>query len=167
MITANITPAPPKDGLPYAVNAAVPTSESDLFNQGAVTDPTPALLYGSAISAVVEFTAGPGATAPTYCVLQTEWADGVWVDVAFCLWQGTSGSAQFVLSAGSDGANAFQQTRQPGTPPAGNGSNQCPLGGRIRFVGQSGKGAGASPSSPSAGAVPMQVSIRWKRLALR
>jgi hypothetical protein len=148
------------DGVAYCVGQGVPTLEADLGV------PLP-VLYAEAVSAIVELTAGPGATAPTYVAMQTEWGgDGVWVDIAWCQWGGTSGSATFVLTNTDAAANAFQQTRASGTAPGGNGSNVTALGGRIRFVGQSGK-SGSSPSpSPSPGPA-MTATIRVKMLGLR
>lgn len=168
VVFASTTPTLLTDGLPYATNAVMTTVEGDLFNQVNLVSPIP-VPFEQALLAVVNFTAGSGATAPTYVVAQTTLDNGkTWIDLAWCQWSGTSGSATFVLSAGVAGANAFQQTRKAGTAPGGNGSNQCPLGGQLRFVGKTG---GASSSSPTPGSSPgpaaMTVSINYKLLGLR
>lgn len=170
--TANITPNKAVDGLAYAVARTMPTVEGDLYNSNLIPNapPVPAL-YDRALVATVTFVAGPGAVGPSYVVLQMSVDGGnTWVDVSWCVTNITSGSATFVLSAGSDGANSFAQTRQANTSPASSGFNQCALGGVFRFVGRTGPGSSASPSpgpSPSPGVAPMSVSIWYKGLGLR
>jgi hypothetical protein len=117
-----------------------------------------------------------GANA-TYIVLQTRLGNGAWVDVAWCSWSGTAGTAVFVLSAGIAGANAFNQARVVGTPPSpALGANQCCLGGVYRFTGKSvitapgSSSSSAAPSSSSAGAglpAKVLVTIRAKVLGLK
>lgn len=173
MVTqANITPNVASDGLPYAIAATMPTVEADLYNSARIPNAPPVpVLYDRALMAVVTFTAGPGAVGPSYVVLQVSVDGGkTWIDVSWCVWNGTSGTATFVLSAGSDGANSFQQTRSANTAPAASGFNTCALGGLFRFVGRTGPGSSASPSpgpSPSPGVAPMAVTIWYKGLGLR
>jgi hypothetical protein len=126
------------------------------------------VLYNQAVSAIVEFTAN-GATPPAYCIMQTDWSDGVWADVAWCQTNITTGTATFALSSFTQGPGAFQQTRAAGTAPGGTGSNPvAALGGRIRFVGKTAAGASPSPSpSPSPSGPPMLVTIRLRQLGLR
>jgi hypothetical protein len=166
---ANIQVGPNTDGLVYALNTPLTSTESDLFNQQypAQLDPI-SVTFGEAILAIVQITALGGILTDTaYCVLQTDLGDGVWVDCAWCLTTETSGEQTFVLSAGIAGNNAFQQTRQPGTAPGSNGSNQMALGGRIRFVGKA-TVSQSSSSSASPGVVSIvQVTIKYKLLGLR
>ncbi len=167
---ANATLLPFKDGVAYALAKTVPSVEADLYNGNLPNAPPLPVLYDQALLASVTFTAGSGAQGPTYVVLQTSVDNGAsWIDVAWCQWAGTSGSATFVLSGGSSGGNSFQQTRQPGTAP-GNGYNQTPLGGLVRFVGRTGPGASASPSpgpSASPGVAAMAVTVYFRMLGLR
>jgi hypothetical protein len=166
---ANIVPSAPTDGVPYAVNFLLTSQELDIFN-GPAADlhPVP-ITFDQAIFAIVQFVAGQGASQPSYVVMQTDLGDGVWIDVSSCQWTGTSGQATFVLSGGVGGANSFQQTRAAGTNP-GNTFQQCPLGGRVRFVGKTGPSASSpspSPSSPSVVGPPMQVTVKYRLLGLR
>jgi hypothetical protein len=160
-VFAPTLPQPSLDGLAYCTAAVVPTTEGDL----AAPVPT---LYGQAASAVVELTAN-GATAPTYVIMQTDFGDGVFVDVAWGQTSIVTGTATFVLSLFAQGPGAFQQTRAAGTAPGGTGTNPlAALGGRIRFVGQTGKAASPSPSpSPSPAGPPMLATIRLRFLGLR
>ncbi len=158
------------DGLPYATAKTVPAAEASLFNQTVpgLFDPIP-VPYEAAVVASIELsvTGGPASNA-SYVVLQTDLGDGVWYDLAWCIWTGTTGSANFLLSAGVGGANVFQQTRAVGTSPSSSSSNQCPLGARIRFVGKATLGAGGSSSSGSPGAAPIvAATIKYKLTPLR
>jgi hypothetical protein len=139
--TANIIPTAGTDGIPYGTNVPLTSSEADLGDGLKTPDPI-AVEYGQIIVAIVQLTFNGLVTANTsYIVMQCDMGDGLWIDVAWCLWTGNQGSATFVLCGGGLGAqnNAFQQTRQAGSPPTpqANGSNVLPLAGRIRFVGKS------------------------------
>ncbi len=166
-VFANINVTPAKDGLPYADAALMPALEADLFNRTALSpyDPIP-ILYEAAIVAAVEFSVQGTFTGNScYVVLQTDLGDGVWFDLAWCISTLTSGTANFLLSAGVGGANSFQQTRASGTAPSSNSSNQCPLGGRVRFVGKASiTGAGSSSSGAGPGVL---VTIKYKLTPLR
>lgn len=168
---ANINPTAAQDGIAYALAKTVPSVEGDLYNGNLPNFPPVPVLYDQAILAVVTFTAGPGATSPTYCLMQTSVDNGAtWIDVAWCQWAGTSGTATFVLSGGVAGANAFQQTRKANTAPGSSGFNQVPLGGLVRFIGRTGAGSSASPSpgpSASPGVAAMAVTIYYRMLGLR
>lgn len=178
MTFANATPGATTDGITYSSAAALPAAEGDLWN-GVRFDPIP-VPYEAAIVASVELSVvGNPANNSAYVILQTDLGDGVWYDLAWCVWTGTTGSANFLLSAGVGGANSFQQSRAVGTAPAGNGSNQCPLGARVRFVGKATLTAGSSTpgtfdsSSSSSGAgtpaaVPtVTATIKYKLTPLR
>jgi hypothetical protein len=133
-------------------------------------DPAPVLYTEAVLASVVLTAVGSLTSNTTYVVLQTDLGDGVWIDVAWCVWTGLSGSVTFVLSGGVAGANSFQQSRASGTAPGSNGSNQIPLGGRIRFVGKSTINSSSSSPSPSPGPAPLPgvaVTIRFKLLGLR
>src|SRR5437016_3757201 len=132
---ANIIPKAPLDGLLYASSVSLSGTEVDLYNQ-TNADPPP-LIYNAAIVASVEMAlSGSPASNTAYVVLQTDMGDGMWYDAAWGISTITTGNANFLLSAGVGGANSLQQTRAAGTAPSSNGSNQFPLGGRIRFVGK-------------------------------
>lgn len=135
---ANILPTAESDGVLYCSAVAVPSVEASL-GDGLVTPDPIAVVEGIGISAVVELsiTGSPGSNS-TYVVMQSDYGDGKWADIAWCVWAGTSGSANFVLSGGGLGVNnSFQQSRAVGAAPSMSGSNACSLGGRVRFVGQS------------------------------
>ena len=157
---ANTVVADPKDGIPYSKTFTITGTEGDLFNQSAVgPDPVP-MVYGQAVEASVQLVAsGSPASNSSYVILQTDLNDGIWIDLAGCLWTGTTGTVTFSLSAGAAGANAFQQSRASGTAPSANFSNQCPLGARFRFVGQATLSGGTAPA--------VKATISYKILALR
>ncbi len=151
MTTANIIPTAGTDGIPYATNVPMTATEADL-GDGAKTVAPIAVEEGQTVVAVVKLSVNGNIFGNTTMVfLQTDLGDGTWIDVAWCIWQNTTGSAIFVLCGGGLGAMnaAFQQTRNPSFPPAtqSNGSNACPLGGRVRFSGFS-KISGGSSSAP-------------------
>lgn len=174
-ILANIQTTPPTDGVPYAAAYQMSSIEGSLNNQqvGSLLADAVGVPYEQAVVASVVLTViGTISANATYVVLQTDLGDGVWIDVAWILWAGLSGSATFLLCGGVAGANAFQQSRAAGTSPGSNGSNQMPLGGRIRFVGKSVvTGTSPSPSpSPSPGppaVAGVQATISYKLLGLR
>jgi hypothetical protein len=157
---ANINPAVAADGVPYALNFPLTGTEGDIFNQGG-SDPRP-VIYNQATIVVVNMTiAGGPASNSSYVILQTSLDGGTtWVDLAWCLLTATAnGLNEFALSAGSSGSNSFQQTRAAGTAPASNGSQQTPLGGLLRLVGQATLSGGTAPS--------VTVSANMKMLGLR
>jgi hypothetical protein len=164
-VFASTVPASESDGVPYANSAVLPGAEADLYN-GVGGDPI-GLPYSVAFLADVLFTAqGPISSQTAYVVAQTDLGDGNWIDVAWCQFTGTSGTGLFVLSGGATGANSFQQSRAVGTSPGSGGSNQIPLGGRLRFVGKCSLTASTSSSSGSAGS-QVTVSIRYRLVAYR
>lgn len=140
---ASISPSSNVDGILYADNTPITSTEADLCTMGTIPnlDPLP-VLYGQAAVAIVELSvSGNPAGNSTYVVMQTDFGDGVWIDVAWCFYNETQSAGTFVLCGGGVGSinNAFRQTRQSGSVPnpQANGSNAMPLGGRIRFVGKS------------------------------
>jgi hypothetical protein len=143
------------DGVPYCTNVVMPTAAAD-------TDlGTPiGTSFAQALTAVVELSvSGSPGTNSTYIICQGDWGDGNFVDLSWALSTITSGSDNFVLSAGTAGANAVRQTRTPGTPPGSSGSVQLPLPGRIRFVGRSQLTGGSSPQ--------VKATVLVKLLGLR
>lgn len=168
---ANVTPTAIKDGIVYAANVPLTTTEADLYNGVAVDGQDPVQVqYGQAIQAIVQVNPQDIiGQSNSYVVMQTDLGDGVWVDVAWCVaaTNGISKPRTFTLAGGSAGANAFEQTRAVGQfpTPQANGSNQIPLGGRIRFVGK-GILSGGSSSSPGRTANVI-VNITYKLLGLR
>jgi|SRR5215831_21124009 len=173
MVFDTIRGQPITDGALYCNNELVPAAEASLFNLASPPffDPVP-VLYGEAVFAIVELSANGAITSETtYVVMQTALSDETWIDMAWCTWSGTTGAANFVLTGGVAGANAFQQTRATGTAPTPLlGSNQAPLGGRLRFVGKSTVNASSSSSSSSSSrgkATGIYAKILYKILGLR
>jgi hypothetical protein len=140
---ANIFPAAETGGITYVSGVSLPTTEADLLSP-AVPVPLP---YKCGLSVGVELTiTGAPASNTSYVVLQTDFGDSVWYDVAWCLLTSTSNATyDFLLSAGIGGANAFQMSRTNGSAPSSSSSNQCLLGPRIRFTGQKALSGGTSP----------------------
>lgn len=144
----NLTPAAVTDGIPYA--SAVPLTSTEAALGDAAS--TPALIGvadGQTIVATVTLRTNGHVTGNnTFVFLQTDLGDGTWVDVAWCQWRGTDGSATFVLCGGGLGAmnNSFGPLRREGSAPAtqANGSNAVPLGGRCRFTGFATSSGGSS-----------------------
>lgn len=160
-VYANITPAVSADGIPYATSFTLTGTEGDIYNQTGGVDP-PQVIYNQAVLCVLSLViAGSPDTNSSYIVLQTSLDGGTtWIDLAWCLLTETSnGTSIFVLSAGSSGANAFQQTRAAGTAPASNSSQQTPLGGLLRLVGKTTLSGGTSPT--------VKVTASIKQLGLR
>lgn len=167
--TANIVPTAPTDGIPYCTTVPLTPQEADLGDGKLAPQPIP-VEYGQAIVAVVQLSLNGHVVGNTsYVVMQTDCGDGVWVDVAWCMYTGSDAPATFVLCGGGVGSinNAFQQSRQPGQPPTPQtaGSNVVPLAGRVRFVGAS-KFVGGS-SSLAGLATAVLATIRYKLLGLR
>lgn len=135
-VFANITPSPANDGIVYASASQIPTSEGDVFN-GAGVDPFPSLWGAAVVFEVKLVVSGSPVTNQTYLVLQCDIGLGVWIDIAWMVWTGVTGTITGLLSGGFNVANSYQQTRPVDTSPASSGANQIPLGGNIRLVGKS------------------------------
>lgn len=168
MPLASITPTAAVDGVLYANATPLTTTEANLGDGNAVPSGLIPTVYGEAIAAVVTLSINGIITGNnSYVVLQMDMGDGTWVDLCWCVWTGTQGSAVFVFSNGIAGANVFQQSRSSGQfpQPQSNGSNQMALGGRLRFVGR----ATAVGGSSSLAGVTTSVSatIRYRLLGLR
>jgi len=167
---ANAIASPRKDGVLYCQDMLLPAAEGDLFNLSSLYAPDPAPVDArQAVMATLTLTGrGIVISATSYVVLQTDLGDGKWIDVAWIRSTAIAGPDLFLLSGGVAGANAFQQTRLVGTAPIGHGSNQFPLGGRIRFVGKS-TAVTQAASSASGGVLPPGIlcTIRYKLLGLR
>ncbi len=156
---ANIIPTALTDGIRYALNVPLTTTEASLGDGLQSPDPIP-IIEGQTIVAVVKLTVnGLIVGNNAYVVMQTDLGDGTWIDVAWLVWNGGQGTATFVLCGGGLGQmnNAFQQVRQVGQIPVVQtvGSNVVPLGGRIRFVG---KATLVSGSSSIAGTTPQVLT---------
>lgn len=167
MTAANIIPTAPTDGVVYATDVPLTSTEATLGDAllCPVLIPT---TYGEAIVAVVKLTINGYIVANnTYVVLQMDMGDGTWIDINWLVWDGRQGSATFLFSNGIAGANSIQQTRQSGQVPTPqtNGSNQLALGGRLRFVGKS-QFAGGS-SSVAGVTTNVKATITYKILGLR
>ncbi len=167
---ANTTPIAATGGMLYASAVPLTPTEADIYNGTALDgqDPVP-VAYGQAIVAVVQLTPnGIIVGNSTYVVMQTDVGDGVWIDVAWCFFNGTQAPATFVLCGGGAGSinNAFQQSRNAGSVPnpQASGSNAMPLGGRVRFVGRTVMSGGSS----AAPGVTTQITapVRYKLLGL-
>ena len=135
----NITPTAPIDGVIYATAVPLTPTEASLGDGLKTPDPI-AVAQGQTIIAVVKLSINGFITGnSTFIFLQTDLADGTWVDVAWCYYSQTQAPATFILCGGGLGAmnNAIQQSRNSGGAPAtqANGSNAIPLGGRVRFSG--------------------------------
>lgn len=169
MTTANIVPTAGSDGITYGTAVPITQTEATL-GDGLLTPDPIATEYGQAIVAVVTLTVNQFIKAQnTYVVMQMDLGDGLWADLAWCIYTANQGTATFILSAGGLGAmnNAFQQTRAAGQfPSSAAGSNAGPLGGRIRFVGKSAPFAGGSSalSGVTAGVV---ATIKYKLMTPR
>ena len=163
---APISRTPRGDGIVYSSDVPLTATEADLYD-GAGGDPIQ-IVYGQAILAIVQFEPLGGPTSVNcYVVMQTDLGDDIWVDVAWCLHTNPQVTGRYILSGGVAGANAVTQARQEGAfpQPQANGSNQIPLGGRVRFVGRSVVVAGSSSAPGIVAAV--NVSIAYKLLGLR
>ena len=157
MAAANITPTAMTNGIIYGSSVPLTPTEAALGDATQTTTTVP-VVYGQEIVAVVQLSVSGIITGnSTFIFLQTN-LNGVWVDVAWCFWNGKQGNATFVLCAGGKGNqnNAFQFSRQSSSAPSAqaNGSNQCPLGGSIRFTGFTNMIGGSS----NVAGTPTQVS---------
>jgi hypothetical protein len=131
VVYSGIAPTIGSDGVTYCSAVTLPGTEADLGTPFAVS-------FGQALVATVNFVAsGTISTNQSYVICQMMLDNMAWVDLVWASWSGlTAANDSFLLSAGSTGASAFQQSRQANTAPAGSEWNQCPLGGRLRFVGK-------------------------------
>jgi hypothetical protein len=160
---ASTTPIATVDGIPYAKAAVLPagpTGEADIFN-GVQGDPIP-IAWEAVITAFVKltYTGSPSGNTATYVVMQTSYDGGTtWVDVAWFKDTNTSGTNLYVMSGGIIANSSINNTRALGTSPATNGSNAIPLGGVVRFVGQTTLTGGSSPTAV--------VSLWYKLQGLR
>lgn len=165
--TANITPLAGSDGVLYANAVPLTSTEASLLGGTGVqtTDPVPTL-FGQAVSAVVQLSITGHITGNnSYVAMQIDMGDGVWIDLNWCVWTGSDGSATFVFSNGIAGANTVQQSRQAGGFPSSSGSNQLCLGGRMRFVGKA-TAVGGSSGTPGQN-TNVIATIRYRLLGLR
>ena len=166
----NITPTAGWDGVLYSVAVPLTSTEADLWGGTGVQSIDPAVVnYGQALVAIIQLAInGLVVGNTTYVILQTDFGDGVWVDVAWVMWTGNQGSAVFVMTAGGMASvnTAFQQTRQSGqSPSSAAGANVLALGGRIRFVGKS---IFVGGSSSLAGlTTSVAATIKYKLMAPR
>ena len=164
MTTANITPTAATDGVVYATNVPLVSTEADL-GDGLKTPSPIAVIEGQTIVAVVKLAVQGHVTGQSsFIFLQTDLGDGTWVDVAWCFFTGTDGTATFVLCGGGLGAmnNAFQQSRKASAAPStqANGSNAVPLGGRCRFTGFATSVGGSSNLAGVTAGVTATVTYR-------
>lgn len=145
---ANITPTPKVDGIVYASAVPLTSTEADLYNGTALDGQDPIqVAYGQCIQAVVQLTvSGAPQQNNTYVVMQTDLGDGVWIDVAWCVYVNNQAPGLFVFSAGNPSNNALSQTRQAGSTPTPQTAtvNAMILGGRVRFVGKTTLAGGSS-----------------------
>lgn len=155
-------------GTLYSDAALVQAVEGDLFSGGVPPDPIIAKWDECIVAKVNLSISGGNATNTTYIVLQGDFGDGQYVDLAWIVWTGTTGVATFLLCAGEQKANAFQFSRAPGTAPGSSGSNSCPLPSRLRFVGKSSTtGAGNSSSAAPGQQTVVRATIRYRLQNLR
>lgn len=158
----NIVPEAPVDGILYASATPLTITEAVLGNQD-TPDPVP-VTYGQEIVAIVKLNMNGYIVAhTTYIVMQTDFGDGTWIDVAWVVSNVVQGNPVYVICGGGRGAmnNAFQQSRQAGSAPQpqANGSNAVPLGGRVRFVGKMVTGGGSS-FAPGTGAPTVTITYK-------
>lgn len=167
MTAANIIPTALTDGIPYATNVPLVSTEADLGDGLKTPQPIP-IAEGQTIVAVVKLSINGHVTGNnTWLFLQTDLGDGAWVDMAWIFYNGTDGTATFVLCGGGLGAmnNAFQQSRKPGAAPAtqANGSNAVPLGGRVRFTGFATSVGGSSSVAGTTAGVQATITYRLQQ----
>lgn len=166
MTAANIIPLAQTDGISYATNVPLVSTEADL-GDGLNTPQPISVTEGQTIVAVVQFTTnGHVSGNNSFVFMQTDLGDNNWVDVAWCNFTKADQSwpSLYVLCGGGLGAmnNAFGPQRRSGSAPStqGNGSNAVPLGGRIRFTGfGTSSGGSSSLAGTYAGTI---VTITYK-----
>src|SRR4051794_10390773 len=113
-IFANIAPTPLTDGIPYATNVPITSSEADLGDGLKTPTPIP-IIDGQTLVAVVKLAINGHVTGNNcFVFLQTDLGDGTWIDVAWCYFNKADGVGTSVLCGGGLGAmsNSFQQSRQ-------------------------------------------------------
>lgn len=165
---ASIVPTAETDGVPYCTAVPVTSTEADLGDGLLSPAPIP-IPFGQFISAIVQLSVNGYITANnTYVIMQSDYGDGVWVDVCWAKMTQSQGTATFAFVGRASGSNnsGFQLTRQVGQDPGVTGANaSVSLGGRVRFVGKSNMAGGSS----SAGGVTTQITatIRYKLTGLR
>ena len=167
MATANIIPTVETDGILYATDVPLTSSEATL-GDALKTPALIAIVEGQTLVAVVQVTVnGHIISNNAFIFLQTDLGDGVWVDVAWCQTRITDGSATFVLCGGGLGAmnNAFGPLRKSGSAPStqANGSNAVPLGGRCRFSGFATSDGGSSSISGTASGPLATITYKLQR----
>lgn len=162
-MAANIVPTAESDGLVYADAVALTATEASLGD----ALKTPAIIpvvEGQTIVAVVRLVPNGIITSnSTFIFMQTDLGDGTWIDVAWCFFSSTQAPGTFVLSGGTLAANnAIEHARQSGSAPAAqaNGSNNIPLGGRVRFTGFTRMTGGSS--SAAGVSTKVEVTITFK-----
>lgn len=168
---ANIAPNPITNGVVYAANVPLTSTEADLYTSTQTQvdglHPIP-IVAGQGIQAVVQIVVtGAPVGNLTYIVMQTDMGGGVWVDVAWIVSTERQAPSTFVMSVGNPGNNVFQQVRQAGSPPTPqtNGQNAMVLGNRIRFVGKASLTGGSSGTPGSF--LGVKATVTYRLLDLR
>lgn len=161
---ANIVPTAGSDGVPYCTSVPLTTTEAALGDLLKSLDPIPLLEGQELIASIALSVNGFAQGANSYIVMQTEYGDSNWVDVAWIVSPLNQGTAKFWVSGGGRGAmnNAAQQTRQSGQfpNPQTSGSNAVPLGGRVRFVGKTTFVGGSSALSGTSTRVDATITYK-------
>lgn len=152
------------DGIVYAASVPLTPTEAALGDARQVAAEIP-VIDGQTIVASVKLTVSGYVVANScFVFMQTALGDGTWVDVAWCYFNGNQGTSCYVLCGGGLGAmnNAFTAGRQSGAAPTiqANGSNQMPLGGRVRFTGFAKFAGGSSNVSGTATSVSATITYR-------
>lgn len=163
-MVASITPTAPTDGIVYADAVPLTSTEAVLGDAAEVPTVVP-VADGQTIVAVVNLNVNGFTTSnSTFVFLQTDLGDGTWIDVAWCFFNKVQGSSTFVLCGGGLGAmnNAFQHSRNSNSAPAtqANGSNQFPIGGRVRFTGFTRMTGGSSIAAGASSIVTATITYR-------
>jgi hypothetical protein len=164
---AGTTVPPATAGIPYCTAAPLPSAERDLYSAAPVRAGfATAIAPHQEVQAVVEFTAvGPLLSNASWVVMQGS-VDGLtWLDLAWCSFTATSGTATYFLNTADPRsgktANAVQQVRAAGQPPLPlAGSNAVAVPDLVRFVGQAAVAASSySSSSGGPGQPPAGVTV--------
>ena len=138
MASANIVPTAGVDGIVYSDGVTLTAEEAALGDASEVSSIIPVGEGQSVIAVVILLPNGIITGNSTFIFLQTDLGDGIWIDVAWCFFSSTQAPGTFVLvGGGAITNNAIELVRNSGSAPAvqANGSNNIPLGGRIRFTG--------------------------------